>query len=153
MDLEVDRPRRDQRDVEYTRWVLDAKVRVCACLCQLQSSGKGDEGNRQAIAILAKQVIALAGLTESRAMDEVSDERRRLIDDLSGSISKLCHAVIRKRLEQFFEVIGDEMIKERARLLDALNREPGESYVEWETRARAVRSSVSATTTQPGESK
>jgi len=73
---------------------------------------------------------------------ELTDEQRKLVDELAGSISKLCHAVICKRLGQFFEVIGSEMTKERARLLDALNREPGESYVEWEQRARAVRRSV-----------
>lgn len=73
---------------------------------------------------------------------ELTDEQRKLIDELAGSVSKLCHAVIRRRLEQFFEVIGEEVTKERARLMDALNREPGESLLEWETRARATRKSI-----------
>lgn len=34
-----------------------------------------------------------------------------LVDELAGSISKLCHAVIAKRLNQFFAVIDDEMQK------------------------------------------
>lgn len=75
-------------------------------------------------------------------MAELTDEQRKLIDELAGSVSKLCHAVIRRRLEQFFEVIGEEVTKERARLMDALNREPGESLLEWETRARATRKSI-----------
>ncbi len=34
--------------------------------------------------------------------------------------------------------------KEHAQLLDALNREPGESLLEWEARAKAVRESLRA---------
>jgi hypothetical protein len=78
-------------------------------------------------------------------MTSITDEQRKLIDELTGSISKLCHAVIRKRLEQFFEVIGEEVVKDRARLLDALNREPGESYIEWEQRAKSVRNTHTST--------
>jgi hypothetical protein len=44
-------------------------------------------------------------------VSELTDEQRALIDDLAKSMSKLCHAVIRKRLEQFFEVIGEELGK------------------------------------------
>jgi AAA+ superfamily predicted ATPase len=81
-------------------------------------------------------------------MSEMTDEQRELIDGLATSISKLCHTVIAKRLGQFFEVIGEEMAKERARLLDALNREPGESLTEWADRARATREEIR----QPGKS-
>jgi beta-lactamase class A len=80
---------------------------------------------------------------------ELTDEQRKLIDELAGSVSKLCHAVIRRRLEQFFEVIGEEVTKERARLMDALNREPGESLLEWETRARATRKSIVSEEAKP----
>lgn len=44
-------------------------------------------------------------------MAELTEEQRKLIDDLATSISKLCHAVIARRLGQFFEVIGDEVAK------------------------------------------
>lgn len=37
--------------------------------------------------------------------------QRELIDKLAESISRLCHTVIAKRLEQFFEVIGEEISK------------------------------------------
>lgn len=82
-------------------------------------------------------------------VSELTDEQRKLIDELAGSVSKLCHAVIRRRLEQFFEVIGEEVTKERARLMDALNREPGESLLEWETRARATRKSIVSEEAKP----
>jgi len=39
------------------------------------------------------------------------EEQQKLIDALAGSVSKLCHAVIRRRLGQFFEVIGEEIQK------------------------------------------
>ncbi len=39
------------------------------------------------------------------------EEQAKLIDALAGSVSKLCHAVIRRRLGQFFEVIGEEIQK------------------------------------------
>ena len=42
---------------------------------------------------------------------ELTDEQRKMIDELAKSISSLCHAVIRKRLEQFFKVIGEEIQK------------------------------------------
>ena len=75
-------------------------------------------------------------------MTSVTDEQRKIIDDLAESISRLCHQVIRRRLEQLFDVIGDEVVKEQAILLDALNRQPDESLIEWEARARAVRTAV-----------
>lgn len=72
-------------------------------------------------------------------------DREKAIDALAKSISKLCHTVIRRRLGQFFEVIEEEVARNDsgvhvARLLDALNREPGESLVDWEKRAVAARS-------------
>ena len=42
------------------------------------------------------------------------DERVELVNKLANSISHLCHRVIAKRLGQFFEVIGEELQKERA---------------------------------------
>lgn len=42
-------------------------------------------------------------------MAELTEEQRKLIDELAGSVSRLCHTVIKRRLEQFFEVIGDEI--------------------------------------------
>lgn len=45
--------------------------------------------------------------------ETVSEEQRELINKLAGSISGLCHTVIARRLGQFFEVIGDELQKER----------------------------------------
>ena len=74
-----------------------------------------------------------------------TDEQRKLIDGLAESISRLCHAVIAKRLEQFFEVIGEEVSNNSqivARLMDALNREPGESLLEWESRVNKVKASI-----------
>lgn len=70
------------------------------------------------------------------------DDRRELIDELAKSISRLCHTVIARRLSQFFEVIGEEVAIDRARLLDALNQEPGESLTEWAMRAKGVRDSI-----------
>lgn len=40
---------------------------------------------------------------------------RELIDALAGSISRLCHQVIARRLEQFFEVIHEEIAKAEGR--------------------------------------
>jgi hypothetical protein len=40
--------------------------------------------------------------------------------------------------------------KERAQLIDALNREPGESLLEWEARAKAVRESLRSTLGESG---
>lgn len=74
-----------------------------------------------------------------------TDEQRKLIDELAESISRLCHTVIARRLEQFFEVIGEEVSNNSqtvSRLMDALNREPGESLQEWETRALSIRNSI-----------
>jgi hypothetical protein len=39
------------------------------------------------------------------------EQKSKAIDDLAKSMSKLCHAVIRKRLTQFFDVIEEEMAK------------------------------------------
>lgn len=47
----------------------------------------------------------------SLLMAEMTEEQRKQIDALATSISKLCHAVIAKRLGQFFEVVGDEIAK------------------------------------------
>jgi hypothetical protein len=44
-------------------------------------------------------------------VSELTEEQRKLIDELAGSISKLCHTVIARRLGQFFEVIGEELSK------------------------------------------
>lgn len=48
-------------------------------------------------------------------MSDLTEEQRKMIDELAGSISRLCHTVIRRRLEQFFEVffevIGEETQK------------------------------------------
>lgn len=74
-----------------------------------------------------------------------TDEQRELIDELAESISRLCHTVIRRRLGQFFEVIGEEVSNNSqtiSHLRDALNREPGESLQEWETRAVSIRASI-----------
>lgn len=79
------------------------------------------------------------------AKRKTAETEREMIDELAKSISKLCHVVIAKRLEQFFEVIGEEVATDSrtlARLLDALNREPGESLLQWEARARATRDSI-----------
>lgn len=68
-----------------------------------------------------------------------------MVNELARSISNLCHTVIAKRLGQFFEVIGDQVERdfaERARLIDALTREPGESLLEWEARARSTRENI-----------
>lgn len=46
--------------------------------------------------------------------EDVSDEQRKLVDQLAKSISGLCHTVIARRLGQFFEVIGEELQKEPA---------------------------------------
>lgn len=75
-------------------------------------------------------------------MSTMTDEQRQLIDELAQSISRLCHTVIARRLGQFFEVIGNELAKERASLLDALNQEPGESLEEWAKRAAATREAI-----------
>ena len=83
------------------------------------------------------------------------ETEREMVDELAKSISKLCHTVIAKRLEQFFEVIGAEVAKEsqiNARLMDALNREPGESLLEWEARARATRESIRNGSPETGDS-
>lgn len=48
-------------------------------------------------------------------MSELTEQQRKLIDELAGSVSKLCHVVIRRRLEQFFEVISDEIQKIEAK--------------------------------------
>jgi len=77
-----------------------------------------------------------------------SDEQRKLIDDLAESVSRLCHQVIARRLGQFFEVIGEEVSKDSgslARLIDACNREPGESLVDWEAKVKSVRDSIRGT--------
>lgn len=77
-----------------------------------------------------------------------SETEREMIDQLARSISKLCHFVIARRLEQFFEVIGADVAKEsqaRARLIDALTREPGEWLLEWEARAKATRATLGKT--------
>ena len=39
--------------------------------------------------------------TPAPADPELTDEQRQIIDQLASSISKLCHRVIAKRLEQF----------------------------------------------------
>lgn len=44
-------------------------------------------------------------------MSDLTEEQRKMIDELAGSISRLCHTIIRRRLEQFFEVIGEEIQK------------------------------------------
>lgn len=85
---------------------------------------------------------------------ETTEERCKLIDDLAGSISRLCHRVIARRLEQFFKVIGEEVTKESGaltRLMDAVNREPGESLLEWESRVIAVRDSIRSAQGKSGE--
>lgn len=41
--------------------------------------------------------------------------------------------------------------KERAQLIDALTREPGESLLEWEARAKAVRESLRASQGKPAD--
>lgn len=78
-------------------------------------------------------------------MTATSEEQRKLIGDLTKSMSWLCHQVIARRLEQFFEVIGEEVSKDSgalARLLDACNREPGESLLDWEKRVQSVKRSI-----------
>jgi hypothetical protein len=49
--------------------------------------------------------------TETRVERSASEaeEQRDRIDKLAESISGLCHAVIARRLGQFFEVIGEEV--------------------------------------------
>lgn len=39
----------------------------------------------------------------------LTDAERQLIDELAKSISKLLHVVVARRLQQFFEVIKQEM--------------------------------------------
>lgn len=46
-----------------------------------------------------------------REREMTPEEKAEAIDKLAESISKLCHAVIRRRLGQFFEVIEEEMAK------------------------------------------
>jgi hypothetical protein len=52
--------------------------------------------------------------TERSQATSASEEQRERIDKLARSISGLCHTVIARRLGQFFEVIGEELQKERA---------------------------------------
>ena len=53
-------------------------------------------------------------MSDNILAEQVTDEQREMIDKLAKSISKLCHTVITRRLGQFFEVIGEELQKERA---------------------------------------
>ena len=53
-------------------------------------------------------------------MSELTEEQREMINKLAISMSRLCHQVICRRLEQFFEVIGEEIRKlpERSEAVD-----------------------------------